>query len=105
MQEPPNRGWLSALASGALPLPEAFWWYGIVYGLVVNAVATLIALGVAAAHGPGWLVVGLYLAPLPYNLLVLVAVWRSAGRWRGEPRWAALARLAVVLWVVLLTAA
>lgn len=82
-----------------MPLPQAFWWYGIVYGFVINALSTLAALAIASTDGPNWLVVVAYLFPLPYELLILVGVWRSAASWQGAPRWAILARLAIVLWV------
>ena len=53
---------------------------------------------------PCWLIVTVHLSPLPYNLLALVAVWRSAANWRGAPRWATLARLVIVVWLAAATA-
>jgi heme/copper-type cytochrome/quinol oxidase subunit 1 len=44
-----------------------------------------------------------YVLSVPYNVLVLVGVWRSAGRYEGEPRNADLARLATAGLVLLLT--
>ena len=96
--------WLRALWAGAMPLPEAFWWYGIAYGFLVNAGATLAALGLATLDAPGWLLLAVYLSPLPYNLLVLVGVWRSAAAWPAGSWWPELARLAIALWVIAATA-
>ena len=93
--------WARALAAGEVPLPLAFWRYGIVYGLFINGFASFAAFALLAAGGAPWLVVVLFLLPLPYNLLVALGVWRSAGRWPGPPPWAALARLAIVVWTVL----
>lgn len=99
MRQAPAIRWFAALWAGEVPLPEAFWWYGIALGLVVNAASTLAALALVAAGAPEALALVLYLLPLPYNALILVGVWRAAARWRGTPHWADLARLAIILWV------
>lgn len=99
-----KRLWPRRLWDGEIPLPEAFWWYLIGYGLVVNALATLAALAAITAGAPTWVAGVLYFLPLPYNLLVLVGVWRAADRWQGAPVWANAARLATVLWVLATTA-
>lgn len=96
--------WVRALAVGEVPLPVAFWRYAVVYGLFVNGFASMAALIVLAAGGPSWLAAMLFVLPLPYNLLVALGVWRSAGRWPGPPPWAGLARLAVVVWTLALIA-
>lgn len=95
---------LRALWAGELSLTEAFWWYGILYGFLVNVLTSFAALALVTFEAPAWLVGVAYLLPLPYNLLILVGVWRSAARWQGEEHWANLARLAIVLWVVAATA-
>ena len=94
----PASGWVAALWRGALPLPVAFWHHAIAYGLIVNIAATLGSLTLIALDVPGWLAVVVHLAPLPYNVLFLVGVWRSAGRWRGDRRLADAARVIVTLW-------
>lgn len=58
------------------------------------------AFGIAAVDGPIWLVVVVNAVPIPYNVLVLVGVWRSAARWQGEAVWALLARLVIAVWFV-----
>ncbi|MGH6719958.1 MAG: hypothetical protein ACREER_11630 [Alphaproteobacteria bacterium] len=98
------RGWIATLWSGACPLPVAFWRFGVGYGLIVNAVTTIGALALFATDAPDWLPVAVHFAPAPYNLLVLVAVWRAASRWPGERRWADMSRAAIVIWVAALTA-
>lgn len=99
MERSKARGWIARLWMGETPLPVAFWRYGIVYGLFVNVVATVAALMVFATDAPDWLGMAVHLAPTPYNLLVLVGVWRGAARWRGPSPWADLARVAITLWV------
>lgn len=96
-------GWITTLWSGRKPLPEAFWHFGIVTGFIVNLIASLAALVLFTTDAPDWLAATIHFAPVPYNLLVLVGVWRSAARWRGEGRWADLARLVITLWVIAAT--
>ena len=43
--------------------------------------------------------------PVPYNIFMVVAVWRSADRYRGAKTWAELARVSTVIWMLALTAA
>lgn len=90
--------------AGGLPLPVAFWQWGIFYGLLLNGGTTLVALFSMTAGAPPWLSVVLYFLPLPYNISVAVMVWNSAGRWQGAPHWATLARITILAWVLLATA-
>ena len=88
---------------GDLSLGRAFWIWGIVGGGVVSLFATLLALMLVAAGAPAWLAVLVFAAHIPWNLILLVGVWRSAGR-PGVSRAAAnVARLAMFAWVVVLS--
>lgn len=88
---------------GELPLGRAFWLWGILGGAVVSLVATLLALTLLAAHAPAWLVVLVFVAHLPWNLVLLVGVWRSAGRGETSRETANLARMTILAWVVALS--
>lgn len=76
---------LGDLWTGRLPLSAAFWNWMIFWGFLLNLATTMpsLAVLVAAAGAPhgvaGGLSVALHLAPIPYNILCLVGVWRSAG--------------------------
>jgi hypothetical protein len=94
---------ISRLWNGELGLGRTFWEFTILYGSLANLLTTLAALAALAADLPVVLVIALFLLPLPYNILVVVAVWRSAARYQGDRTWATLARLAVLVWVVMAT--
>ena len=96
-------GRLRRLWSGELPLGEAFWTYAVLGGVLVNLGTTLALLGLVAADRPVLgLIVG-YGLSIPYNLLAVVGVWRSADRHEGE-RWQAdLIRVVTVIGMILLT--
>lgn len=84
---------------GEVPLRVALWrdMWGV--GTVVNLAAALVALLLLAKGAPDVLGAAVYFAPLPYNLLLLVSVWRSADK---APDASALAaQLLAVLWVLL----
>jgi hypothetical protein len=88
------------LWSGQLPLGRAFWEFGIVYGFLVNFMTTLLFLAILTTDAPTAVAIAAQLLPIPYNLLVLVGVWRSAERYRGARQRADLARAAIVLWTL-----
>jgi hypothetical protein len=89
---------MRALWNGNLPLARAFWEYAVVYVALVNLVTTYAAFAVMAADLPGWLALAVFLLPVPYIVMAVVGVWRSAAVYAGPRHWATLARAASVLW-------
>jgi hypothetical protein len=92
---------LRALWSGELPLGEAFWTFAIGIGLLVNLITSVLLLTLISLDRP-WaaLLVG-YAVPIPYNIVALVGVWRSAARYQGQAGYADLARIVTLLVMVL----
>jgi hypothetical protein len=89
---------MRALWNGNLPLARAFWEYAVVYVALVNLVTTYSAFAVMAADLPAALAVVIFLLPIPYIVVAVVGVWRSAAAYTGPQHWASLARVASVLW-------
>lgn len=98
-----RRAGLVRLWRGELPLARAFWEFAVTYGVMANLAATAAAFAALTFRAPGWLVLALFLAPLPYTIMVVVGVFRSAARHAGSPRHADLARVGVIVLAVLLT--
>jgi hypothetical protein len=96
---------LRALWSGELPLGEAFWTYAIGIGLLVNLTTSVLFLALITIDRP-WaaLFVG-YVLSVPYNVVALVGVWRSAARYDGHALHAALARVVTLVAMLLLSVA
>ena len=94
---------LRRLWQGDLPLSQAFWNWAVAGGIAVNGLTSILFLvlimndRIVAAF-----VVG-YALSVPYNIVVTVGVWRSAGRYQGERRWADLARFVTVAGMVVLS--
>ncbi len=92
------------LWAGERPLRHAFWHYAVGYGLLVNLATHLAFLAVLLNDARLALAVVAFALPIPYNVFVAVAVWRSADRYQGSKTWADLARVATVIWMVVLSA-
>ena len=69
----------------------------------MELLTTLLALTLVVAGAPTWVVVLAFVAHVPWNLVLLVGVWRSAGRPEVGRDTAHLARLAILGWVVALS--
>lgn len=74
---------LGSLWRGELPLNEAFWTWTVTIGLVVNITSTLMLMLLITLDQP-WaaLFIG-YVVSVPYNIVAVVGVWRSAARYQG----------------------
>jgi hypothetical protein len=94
---------LHALWAGDLPLGEAFWTYAVTVGLAVNLITSLLFLVLISWDRPiAALFVG-YALSVPYNVVALVGVWRSAARYEGERIHADLARILSLVGLALLS--
>ncbi len=93
------------LWAGEVPLKQAVWQYAVGYGLLLNIITTLAFLALIARDANTALIVLAFASPVPYNFLVVVAVWRSANRYPGSETWADLACIGTVIWMVVLTIA
>ncbi len=94
---------LRRLWLGELPLDEAFWTWAITGGLGLNLASSAMFLVLITTERP-WaaLLVG-YGPTIPYNIMAVVGVWRSAARYRGPGAHADLARLTVMIVMLVLT--
>ena len=92
------------LWNGRVPLSRVFWDYAVIHGSFANLVATGAAL---TAFLWGWPILGLaiHFLPVPYNVLMVFAVWRSAAHYGGDAIWARLARGAILVWAAIATLA
>jgi hypothetical protein len=93
---------LRARWRGELPLGTAFWSDMLLTGTAINAATTVAALLLISEGAPTPLAAAVFLAPLPVNAFLVVAVWRSAAR--APAGAASAARAAAAIWFVLATA-
>ncbi|MDZ4737582.1 MAG: hypothetical protein SGJ07_14660 [Rhodospirillaceae bacterium] len=88
---------------GDVPLADAIWNWAIFGGLAINLGTLGLFLWLLSADRPIVAFILGYAFTIPYNIVVTVGVWRSAGRFTGEQRWADLARIATPVWMLILT--
>ena len=79
-------------------MAKTFWLYFVLVFLVNYLIQPIFALAGAAAL-IGFVITIIFAIYLP---LILIGVWRSAGRYRGKRIWSVLARLAAAFCLVAL---
>ncbi len=94
---------LHRLWSGEMPLDRAFWTYAVVGGLLVNVTTSVLFLMFVSADQPLAALVAGYGISVPYNLVVLVGVWRAAGHQESDRAWANLARIVTLVGMIIFT--
>ncbi len=88
---------------GEHDLHDTFWRYVIVIGLIVNMTSSIAFIALITNEMPiAALFVG-YVLTIPYNVFVLVAVWRSANAYQGMKTTAEFMRIVSLAWLALLT--
>jgi uncharacterized membrane protein len=95
----PVIGYFQRLWWAELPLATVFWRDMAVVGTIVNVVTiglAVLAAAVGAATGVGLII---FMAPTPYNILLVASVWRRADREYSD--WALPARIGALAWLLL----
>ena len=90
--------YLRALWRGDVPLPQVVWRDMVLVGTVVNIVAMGLAFLAVALGASTMTGIAIHLLPAPYNIFLVVAVWRSAERAPADQAWAA--RLGSLVWLL-----
>ncbi len=85
---------VTALWRGEVPLAKTGWLYGLLGLLLAIPITLLSGLGLVSAARP--LLLTLSAAILLYAPFIAVAVWRSAGNYRGKFAWRLLAKGSVL---------
>ena len=92
---------LKRLWYGELALPVAFWNWAVFGGLIVNLTSSAAFLFLIMADRPVIAAIAGYVFSVPFNVVVLVGVWRSAASYHGDQKWAETARLVTVVAMLL----
>jgi hypothetical protein len=86
--------------AGELPLKRVFLYDMLLVGTLVNVTTGIASLAAAALNVPPPLAVAIFLAPQAYNIVLCLAVWRSAAQ--DASRWNDLARIGTMIWYPLM---
>ncbi|MER9231308.1 hypothetical protein NKI56_04230 [Mesorhizobium sp. M0622] len=83
---------------GGVPLDRLFWRDLVVVGTAINIASSVAALILLGLKLPLALVLAVHFAPVPYNIFLTFAVWRTAGSSAGAK--ASLMTLGATLWLI-----
>ncbi len=86
--------------AGDVPLGQAFFYDMLAVGSIVNIAIGLCAFAMIAADIPIWLPIIVFLLPQPYNIILVLSVFRSALRSQGRGN--DLVKVTAVLWFVVM---
>ncbi|MER8629189.1 hypothetical protein NKH55_05320 [Mesorhizobium opportunistum] len=62
---------------GQVPLDRLFWRDMLLVGTLINMASSALALVLLGLKLPLWLVLAVHFAPVPYNIFLTSAVWRT----------------------------
>lgn len=86
---------------GELTLENAFWNWAVFGGLTINIFTTALSLFFIMMDHPIPALVAGYVFSVPYNIMALVGVWRSADRYGSERLNPNLVRIVTLIGVIL----
>ena len=84
---------------GAVPLDRLFWRDLVLVGTAINIASTVAALILLGLKLPLGVVLAVHFAPVPYNIFLTFAVWRTTEKISGAK--ASLMTLGATLWLIL----
>jgi hypothetical protein len=97
---------VTRLFRGDISLPITYWVFGVLIGNVAFQIILKVIefryIDIATSQVGSWAVMAFYWLAIGYGIFMLIAVWRSAGNFKGKAVWAGLARIAVVLGTLVL---
>jgi len=108
LEETKKANYLVRLFKGDVRLIITFWVFGVLIGLAINGALSILEANyysLAMKENGMLLIQAIYWLIILYSAFVLIAIWRSAGKYQGSSKWATLARGTVIVNVILFTAA
>ncbi len=84
---------------GAVPLSRLFWRDLVVVGTAISVTSSVVALVLLGLKMPLAMVLAMHFAPVPYNLFLTLAVWRTAEKFPSAKAW--MTTLGAALWLIL----
>ncbi|MGX5826054.1 hypothetical protein [Mesorhizobium sp. 43Arga] len=92
-----NTGFLHARWQGEVPIDRLFWRDMLLVGTGISIASSVVALILLGLRMPLGLVLAVHFAPVPYNIFLTIAVWRTAEQSGAK---AALMLLGSALWLI-----
>ena len=95
-----NPNFVVRLFRGDISLPITYWIFLVLIGKfafqIIDKLIELNYIDIVSTQTGEWSVIAFYWVTIGYAIFMLIAVWRSAGKYQGRAIWAGLARVLVV---------
>ena len=92
-----NAGFFRLRWQGEVPIDRLFWRDMVVVGTAINVASSVVALILLGLKLPLVVVLAVHFAPVPYNIFLTIAVWRTAEQSGAK---ASLLLLGSALWLI-----
>lgn len=96
MHRPGRAGFFGSRWRGEALPNRVYWRDMLLVGSLINLFTGFVALMFAAQGGALWIAAGVHFATLPYNVFLVLALWRAPGSSQVK-RWTSL------LWLLVMT--
>ncbi len=80
--------------NGDLSLPMSYWGVGIGIGILFGFIVTAFIVAAGMSDDAMWGFI------IPFQIYLVVGIWRSANKYKGPNFWAVLAKIAVIFGVI-----
>jgi len=92
---------ITKLFRGDVSLPITYWVFNVFIGNIFFLICFKIIesnyINIVSSTAGEWLILGFYWFVIGYSIFILIAIWRSAGKYQGRTIWSALARMSVII--------
>jgi len=103
--ETSNTNYLVKLFKGDVPLVITYWIFGVLIGGIFvrggYAILEFNYANIAIIDGGVWFFRSASWVIIAYSVFILIAIWRSAGKYNGNPTWGILARAVVIINIII----
>jgi hypothetical protein len=97
---------VARLFNGDISLPITYWVFVVLIGnfafQIVDKIIEFNYVDIITTETGSWSVMAFYWVAIGYTIFMLIATWRSAGKFKGNAIWGRFARFAVVLGTLVL---
>ena len=91
---------VARLFNGDISLPVTYWVFVVLIGnfafQIVDKIIEFNYFDIISTQTGSWSVMGFYWVAIGYSIFMLIATWRSAGKFQGKAIWGSFARFTVV---------
>lgn len=103
MRQEPERasgspGFFARRWRGDIAIDRLFWFDMMLVATLINIATAFISLMMFGLKLPAWIAVAAFLAPLPYNIFLVLAVWRTTEQMPANA--ASAYRAGALIWLV-----